>query len=141
MSDWKSELGDFLEKKSTRREAPKQDEVEVFISNVVRPSFAQIQVELEKHDRTVNTRISASSAQLTVQVNGADEFVYRLQGRLFPDGIVPYAEIVCRERKGVRLVKHESMLRAGQSYRISDVTMDEVIRHFLTNYMSRISSE
>lgn len=137
MTDWKNELGDFLQKKEQGPEIPKEDEVEVFLTSVVRPAFDQLQVELEKHGRRANTRISASSAQLTVQYNGADEFVYRLQGRLFPESIVPYAEIVCRERKGVRLVKHESMLRSGQNYSISEITVDEVIRHFLTNYMSR----
>lgn len=137
MSDWKSELGSFFEKKRRVQEDRQRSAVENFIRDVVTPAFQEIKREMERHGRTVSIRMSASSAQLIVQHNGADELTYRVQGRNFPERIVPIAEIICKERKGVRLVKNEVMFRTGQDYTIDDIPMEEVIQHFLTNYMSR----
>ena len=65
--------------------------------------------------------------------------MYRIQGRTFPNAVLPYAEIRFRERKGLRYIRVESMFRSGSSnYRISDITKDEVIRNFVENYTSRV---
>lgn len=138
MSEWKDELGEFLKKKAAVSNDRERSDVEIFIVNVVQPAFDELKQELEKHGRTASMRISPSSAQIAVQYCGADEFTYRIQGRTFPERIVPYAEIVCKERKGVRLVKNESMIRSGPDYSIQDIGSAEIIRHFLSQYMSRV---
>ena len=138
MTEWKQDLGDFLRKKEETRADKERSEVERFITDVVAPAYAELKTELENHDRHVSIRETQTAATLLVQHQGADEFSYCLQGRTFPEGILPFAEMVVRERKGIRLIRSESMLRQGHDYGISDITCDEVIGHFISNYKRHV---
>lgn len=138
MNEWRKDLGSFFETQNKSRAERKLSDIEKFVRNVVVPAFDDLKGELEKHGRAVNVRSSASTATLLVQHGGADEFTYCVQGRTFPDRIVPFAEIVCKERKGVRLIRTESMFRGDNEYTIDSIEKDEVIQHFLSNYMSRV---
>jgi len=138
MNDWRTDLGSFFEKQNKSRAERQLSDIEKFVKNVVVPAFDDLKPELEKYGRAVNVRSSASTATLFVQNMGTDEFTYCVQGRTFPDRIVPFAEIVCKERKGVRLIRTESMFRGDNEYTIDSIEKDEVIQHFLSNYMDRV---
>lgn len=141
MADWRKDLGSFFEQQTKKQEQKERTETERFISDVVVPAMESLREELIKHGRTVSLRSSQSSAQMIVQRDGSDEFTYRVQSRTFPERTVPFAEVVAKERKGVRLIRTESMFRSDSTYTIKDIDRDEVIRHFLQNYTSRVGRD
>ncbi len=139
MSDWKQNLDSFLKTTERRKKQAAGFDMPEFIRSVVVPAYEEISKELTKHDREVTTRQTEASASITVLHGGEHEIMYRIQGRIFPNGIRPYAEIRCRERKGLRLITVESMIRSGgEEYSIEDVKRDEIINNFLENYMRRV---
>jgi hypothetical protein len=94
---------------------------------------------MARHGREMSIRETDSSATVTVQHDGAEEFSYRLHGRQFTHAVLPYAEIRYRERKGLKIIRIESMLRSGaQDYRIADLAAEEVIGNFLDHYMRAV---
>ena len=142
MNDWKADLGRFFEETRETREKQKVSEMDNFIVSVALPAFEQIRIELAKYGREVTVRSSGSSAALIVLRGGEEEMTYRIQGRTFPNGVLPYAEVRSRERKGLKLVRAESMFRSGApDYSITDVTTDEIIRNFLSHYTRRVKPE
>ncbi|MDP6491335.1 MAG: hypothetical protein QGH42_06390 [Kiritimatiellia bacterium] len=141
MADWQNDLGSFFEQKEQTHAEQERSETERFLEDVAMPAYAQLKVELEKYGREVAIRETASAAAIAVQHGGMDEFRYSLQGRTFPEGILPFAEILSRERKGIRMIRTESMVRSGSDYTILDITSDEVIAHFLTHYKRSIREE
>jgi len=141
MADWQDDLGTFFKQKEQTHAEQERSEVERFISDVAMPAYEQLKAELEKYGREVSIRETASAATIAVQSCGVDEFRYSLQGRTFPEGILPFAELLSRERKGIRMIRTESMVRSGSDYTISDITPDEVIAHFLSHYKRSIREE
>jgi len=138
MSDWKDNLGSFFEDRAKAGKLREQSDVERFISNVAVPALESLRDELTKHGRTVSMRTSPTATQLVVQHEGSDEFGYYVQSKMFPGGMVPYTEVVAKQRKGIRLIRTESMYRSDTSYTINDITKEEVIEHFLKEYTSRV---
>ncbi len=138
--DWKADLRNAL----TGGSAPKASNIvslSDFLKNTVVPAYQQIDAELRKHGRDVKTRVSDASASLTVIYNGTEELIYRVHGRVFPHGVLPYAEIRFRERNGLRLISVEQMIRSGKpDYRLADITVRDVINHFLSEYTKRTVS-
>lgn len=138
MADWRDNLGSFLsvdEEKSGPKEAP----FEIYVRETVMPAFEEISKELDKHGRTVKIHSSGSSAAMTICIDGTEEMTYRIRQRQFPNGPLPYAEVRARERKGLRLVTVENMLRSGKpDYDLGDISQQEIIDHFLQQYMSRV---
>jgi choline/glycine/proline betaine transport protein len=141
MADWQNDLGAFFEEKEQTHAEQERSEVERFLTDVAMPAYEQLRAELEKYGRDVSIRETANAAALIVQHEGADEFHYSLQGRTFPEGVLPFAVLVSRERKGIRMIRTESMLRSGSDYALADITSDEVIAHFLTHYKRSIREE
>lgn len=141
MAEWQNDLGSFFRQKEQTHAEQERSEVERWIADVAMPAYAELKAELEKYGREVVIRETASAATITVQHNGLDEFRYSLQGRTFPEGILPFAELLSRERKGIRMIRTESMVRAASDYTISDITSDEVIAHFLSHYKRSIREE
>jgi hypothetical protein len=142
MTDWRENLGSFLtaaDKK--RRQEEEQSDWSQFISGVVIPAFEELSVELEKHGRAVTIRNSVVSAQILVTNAGEEEMLYRIQAKSMPERVLPFAEIRSKERKGLRYVTTESMLRsATPAYKLADVTKEEIIQNFLQNYMRRVEN-
>ena len=140
MTDWREGLGAFL---AQGKEAEQDEEVPRwtrFLSDVVLPAFSELRAELLKHGREVSIRESGTSPSLTVTHKGSEEMTYRISERTFPERTLPFAEIRVRERKGMRLISLESMLRSGPpNYDTGDITPQEVIQHFLQHYMSRVT--
>jgi hypothetical protein len=143
MTDWRSELGGFIKNtKAARKAGPEGSEATRFIADVGIPALKELRAELEKHGREVTIRESESSATLIVYADGAEEITYRIQFRPYPDRVLPIAEIRVRERKGLRLVSFESMIRSGKpDYRMADVGREEIIKHFLEQYRQRTQTD
>lgn len=140
MSEWRKNLGNFFEESSEAELEEKKSEVEIFIAEVAIPAFEEIAMELQGHGRNITIRESGSSASILVQKNGEEEMSYSIQGRTFPTGTLPYAEIRYRERGGRRLITVESVVRSGsQDYQITDITKDEVIEHFIKEYTTKVT--
>ena len=142
MADWQKQLGDFFAKTEETKQKEEKPEFDRFISDIVMPAFEKLAEELKKHGRDVTIRDAAATASLIVHHGGKEEFMYRLQGRTFPNAVLPYAELRFRERKGLKLIHTENMLRSGPpDYALSDITEEEVIRNFLANYTSRVGTD
>jgi hypothetical protein len=141
MAEWQKDLGSFFQQKEQTHAEQERSELERFIADVAMAAYAQLKDELEKHGRQITIRETATAATLVVQHAGAEEFRYCLQGRTLPDGVVPFAELVSRERKGIRMIRTESMLRPGNDFALADVTSEEVIGHFLTQYKRSVREE
>lgn len=140
MNEWRNNLNNFFDKSSEKSSLPKRTEIEVFIADVAMPAFGEIAAELQAHGRTVTVRESGSSASILVQKNGDEEISYSIQGRMFPTGILPYTEVRYRERGGRRLITVESVIRSGsQKYQIVDITKDEIIKHFIKEYTTKVT--
>jgi hypothetical protein len=142
MSDWQKQLGNFFAKTEETKQKEERPEFARFISEVVMPAFEKLAEELKKHGRDVTIRDAAASATLLVHAAGKEEFMYRIQGRTFPNAVLPYAELRFRERKGLKLIHTENMLRSGPpNYALSDITVQEVIGNFIANYTSRVGTD
>jgi choline/glycine/proline betaine transport protein len=142
MADWREELGGFFQKAEADKQDKEMSEFARFVLEVVEPAFRDIAVELEKHGRTVTIRTSITSAAIIVLFKGEEEMTYRIQERTFPDRVLPYAGIRSRERKGLKFVRVESMVRSGPpEYALDEITGEEIIRHFLDHYMRRVRIE
>ena len=142
MSDWKSDLAGIFEEKDAVRQEQKESELARFISGVAVPAFQQLTTELEKHGRDVNLRMAMNSAALIVHHNGEEEMTYRIQGRTFPNGVLPYAEVRFRERKGLKFIRVETMFRSGKpDYTLADITETEIIRNFLDHYKRHVRND
>ena len=139
-ADWRNDLGKFFDRAEDENpEKTGSGGMGSFIDGVVVPAFREISSELEKYGRTASIRSSAVSASILVQYNGEEEMNYSIQGRTFPNGVLPYAEIRFRERKGLKFIGVESMIRSGNpDYTLNDVTSEEVIRNFLDHYVRRV---
>lgn len=139
MSNWQNNLSSFFKETKKNDELEKKSEIETFISDVALPGFTEIAAELESHKRVVTIRSASSSIAIVISYDGEEELSYRIQGRMFPTGMLPYAEIRYRQRGGLKLVTVESLFRPGsQNYRTTDITKEEVIQHFIKNYTSHV---
>ncbi|MCE9612982.1 MAG: hypothetical protein K8T26_01815 [Lentisphaerae bacterium] len=142
MADWREDLGASLNRAEAQKVETRGSELGRFVADVVVPAFEQIRLELERHGRQVTIRHAATSAALLVTSGGEEEMTYRVQGRMFPIGVVPFAEVRSRERKGLRLLRSENMFRSGKpDYTLRDVTSDEIIQNFLEHYRKRVLNE
>ena len=141
MAEWKNQL-DSAMRKSDRPPNRDQALLATFMVEVAVPAFEQLTVQLKKHGRTATIRRTDSAASIMVARGSDEEMTYRLQGRAFPNGILPYAQIRCRQRKGLRLITVESMVRKGApTYAITDITSEEVIQSFLEEYTRRVTAD
>ena len=142
MVDWRDSLTSFLNKAEQDKQIKETSELARFIAGVAVPAFHELAAELERHGRKVTIREAEESAAIIVLYNGEEEIMYRVHGRMFPNGVLPYAEVRLRERKGLKFVRVEGMLRSGSpDYAMNDVTGDEIVRNFLQHYTSRVRVE
>jgi hypothetical protein len=143
MTDWRGDLKGFFERTDKAREEEKEaPRLARFITKVAIPALQQVKEEMAKHGREVTVRATESSATVIVSHRGEEEMMYRIQGRTFPHDVLPFAEIRFRERKGLRFITVESMFRVGSNtYRLDDITPEEIIRNFIVNYVRRVEKD
>jgi hypothetical protein len=139
MPDWKESLDQFFAEARETEESRETTELARFIRDVAMPAFEQLREQLAKHGREMTVRETASAVTIAVQHGGNEELSYRIHGRQFTHGILPYAEVRFKERKGLKIIRVESMLRSGTpDYRIEDLTDKDVIQNFLDHYMRAV---
>lgn len=143
MPGWEKNLDDFFAK--TEKPDPEHeqgDEFGRFIVEVVVPAFEEVAAAMERHGRQANIRNTTVAASIMISHDGDEEMTYRVQGRMFPNGVRPYAEVRFRERKGHRYISVECMYRTERpGYSTSDIGREEIIKHLLDHYMRRVQQE
>ncbi|MBM4148780.1 MAG: hypothetical protein FJ224_07025 [Lentisphaerae bacterium] len=140
---WRKQLDDFFgEAGRVKQGAAHIAPFTEFISKTVVPAFEDVREAMAHHGRESTIRSSDVSAAILIYNGSDEEMSYRIQGRMFPSGFRPYAEVRFRERKGLRYVTIESLFRAGDATcRVGDITKDEIIQDFLEHYMRRVKRE
>lgn len=142
MADWRDNLSDVFKTNDEKRHEKEPTQMARFITEVAVPAFGELRGELEQHGRDVTVRAAEGTASVAVRHHGEEEITYRIQSRVFPNGVLPYADVRYRERKGLKLIRMESMFRSGQpDYTIHDVTKDEVIQSFLKHYLPLVQRD
>jgi hypothetical protein len=138
---WRDSLGTFFKQKSGGQQPPGA-ELAAFITQTAIPAFESLREELEKHGRDVTIRETPTSAMISVHFMGSEELTYRVQGRTYPNGVLPYAEVRYRERKGLKFLRVESTFRSGApDYRLDDVTREEIIGNFIRHYTRHVKTD
>ncbi len=136
MSNWQNSINDFFNKNNEETKNKDINDFTNFVKNTALPALREIRDQMEKHGREVVIRETVSSLTARIIYDGKEEFIYGVYGRLFPNGMLPYAEVKYRERNGLKITKVETMIRSGKpDYLMSDVTKNEVIENFLGHYM------
>jgi hypothetical protein len=146
MSDWKSDLDDFFQKKEVKNKTIEvqleetKSKVINFFKEVVVHAFEELKTEMEKHQRDVKISSGTDSASIVVYINGEKEFDYSIKVRVHPQRAIPYPETRFRDRTDGKTYRAEGFLRSGsQDYSINDISKDEIIKHFLTDYKNQVS--
>jgi hypothetical protein len=147
MADWKSDLDSFFSKKEKRAEITKENvskadaEIESFFSSTVIPAFEEMKLELEKHQRVVNISSGGGSASIEVSFEGNSELRYSIKTRIHSDGsIFLYPETRFRDKSDGKKYVAEGYLRSGsQNYVMKQITKDEIINHFLSEYKLQVN--
>ena len=139
MSDWKAEMEGFFHEKQKKVQIDEdklkdtKSEVATFFSVVVIPAFEEIKTELEKYQRKSNVFGGVDSASIVISYKGYTEFTYSI--KVYPSTSFPCSEIHFRKGSGVKTYRAEGILRAGsQDYTVAQITKEEIIRHFLSDY-------
>jgi hypothetical protein len=148
MSDWEQDLETFFR---ARGETPhpstsdllvrRNEEAHAFIMQTVVPAFETVHAALAQYGREAllsTAHQGRLAASIRVRNEGRDEFEYLIGIRVTPDRAAPTVEIVTRT--GWPRRASESALREGsQDYSASDITKDEVIRHFVSSYIVHLT--
>jgi hypothetical protein len=136
MAEWRDNLSSFMGGRGAEEVEPVVPEFDQFLREIVSPAFKNVKNELEGHGRTVVIREAESSIGILIHREKEEELSYRLSAKTLPHVILPIAAIRYRERKGLKYVTIESMLRSGsQDYTLVDLTETEIIEHLLKYYM------
>ena len=143
MSDWKSDMEGFFhgKQKKARVDEDKlketKSEVATFFSAVVIPAFEEIKTELEKYQRKGNVFGGIDFASIVISYRGYTEFTYSI--KVHPGTRFPYTEILFRNPSEAKMYRAEGILRTGsQDYTIAQITKEEIIKHFLSDYKKHI---
>jgi hypothetical protein len=147
MNDWKKILARFFQKQKEEKgnkENKRSHEklrVEKFYSTIVNPAFRELKSELKKHGREVEVYTERRDfASIIVQFEGDEELDYSIEVMLYPGLAFPRPVIHYTEWASSRRLRVEGLLRTGiQDYDISDITIDEIIEHFLNEYKNLTS--
>lgn len=149
MSDWKQDLdalfrarGEVPQMSATDLLVHRNQEAHTFINQTVIPAFEELQEALSQYGREAllsTDHKGRAAVSIRVLNAGLDEFVYLIGVRVMPERAIPYAEIV--SHSGWPRRTSERMIRDGaQEYSVTDITKEEVIRHFLSSYATHLTS-
>jgi hypothetical protein len=143
MEDWKKELNNYFKEKEKLEEKNKANEVQSkkdagdFISSIVVPAFNELKKELEKNGREVNISSHKESAYISVKFSDVEEMDYGIGVRIHPHMAYPFTTTRTRAKTG-EIYLSEGVIRSGaQDYTVSDISKEDIIQSFLTNYKMR----
>jgi hypothetical protein len=155
MSDWKQDLDEFFRARGlaprpsdsaprVRALVRRDEEAATFIAETVMPAFEELQEVLSQYGRVAQvgpvqlspTQRKRAAASIRVRAEGRDEFEYIIGVRVTLEQAFPYVELIQRWPWYAR----ERMIREGaQDYSVTDITKEEVIRHFLSSYKAHLA--
>lgn len=141
MSDWKADLANFLNDKEKKNQINAEklisakESIAKFFSETVMPTFEELKVELEKHQREVVITSNKEHATIIVNYKGHTEISYSIKINIHSGGVYPFPEIRFIDPTDGKMYKAEGVFRSGaQDYDISQITKDEIIQSFLNQY-------
>jgi hypothetical protein len=134
-SDWKSELGNFVQAQNrSEQDAKTQADHDVaqaknFIKSVVVPAFEAVRDELTKYGKQVEVHAGSDFASIQISQGDVEEMTYFIKVR----GIFPFMEKTHRSH-GRRYIS-EGYIRSGShDYTVEEIDKDEIINHLIWEY-------
>jgi hypothetical protein len=140
MTDWKSDLGDFLNNREQRLKDNEEKlervnaEVKEFYSKIVIPAFEELEKELQKHKR--ETRICSTS--IIVTYRGEQEIEYEIKVIAHPHTASVSRIAHFRAEDGTMYTSEGPLPSGSKNYPITNITKDDVITDFLSNYKDHL---
>ena len=135
MNDWRSELNGMMGARACVTRAEQENAAfEHFLDTVAKPALEEVAEELVRnHGRDAQVRRAPASVSLQVRYGDEEEITFRVLKHYVQSGILPHADV--RLNRAAHYLKYESMFKPDpQTYPISDVTGEEIIRCFLKYY-------
>src|SRR5258708_40266507 len=90
VKDWHEDLDTFFsetlqnQQDDTAKLAESKQVAAEFLAQTVAPVFAEVQAQLEKHGRVVQTGIGSDTAYITAPYQGQEELNYTVNGLIRP---------------------------------------------------------
>lgn len=147
MSDWKTDLDDFIRNKERQEKVDENklkeidSKVKEFYSTIVTPAFEELKKELEKHQREVQISAGHNLASIIVKYEGELELDYSIKVTVSPKGAHPSQQTHFRDKSG-RTHRAEGYPRSGnQDYTIYNITKDDIIKNFISEYKTHTKKE
>ena len=146
MNDWKAELESFLQNKTPTQGKEEYtpifhiEEVRAFYDSVVRPAFAVLHDEMQRHGREVSVEVGEASASLEVKKGGQVEMWYGVKIKTCQK--VGCALPLYEQRDsgtGRRKIIMGSFTAGNQGTSFRDIKQEEIIQDFLARYMAETS--
>jgi hypothetical protein len=134
-SDWKSELGKFMDGQARTEQDAKtladhdSAQVKNFIKSVVMPAFEAVQAELTKYGKNVEVHAGSDFAHIEISQGDVEEMTYTIKVR----GIFPYMEKTHRSH-GRRYISEGYLRSSGHDYTVEEIDKDEIIDHLIWEY-------
>lgn len=141
MSDWKDDLKEFFEQRSSGKGAADADagtraEVRKFFASRVKPAFKEIRKELGRYGREVGIDVGDDQASIDVRFRGTLELNYRILVR----GTHPYPESYYQVPSGGGLRSEGAFKRGARPAEIGDLSKDDIVTDFLREYRSSMAA-
>ena len=140
-SDWRQVLDAFLRQQDIRQQADRdsmhqwQRVADHCLDAVAMPALEALKQELERHGRKVTVARGHQRAAMSVEYDDEEEIRYTVRVRVTAHGARAYPEVALRDWTGDRQYTVDRRFRSGaQDYSATDITSDEIINHFVTEY-------
>jgi len=134
-SDWKSELGKFMDDQSRSQQSAKAQAdhdltaAKTFIKSVVVPAFETVKAELTKYGKNIEIHSGSDFANIQINEGEVEEMAYSIKVR----GIFPYMEKTHRSH-GRRYVSEGYLRSSSHDYTVEEIDSDEIINHLIWEY-------
>lgn len=145
MTDWKQDLRQSIEEHESettslkQQEKQQEDKAADFIKLKVLPAFEEFKSVLTEQGREVSVSGGSQEASIKVTFEGRIELEYRIETRVYPKRTI--AVPIQFFREGREHFRAEGYFRSGaQDYTIEDLSKDEIVRHLVAEYKSRLAS-
>jgi len=152
MDDWKNDLEDLckleeecktMQKRkleaSAAATAEKTEQATSFLSDIVDEAFRKLAAELQKHGRKVVITGVSLARQIEVRFEGRKKFEYRVGANVSPSIAKATIKHICWDKDGKKSIEGGgSLFRGDQERNMSDITQEDIIQDFLTEYKRHI---
>jgi hypothetical protein len=134
-SDWKSELGKFMDVQArSQKDAKSQADHDLaqakdFIKSVVVPAFETVKAELTKYGKNVEVHSGSDFANIQISDGDIEEMTYFIKVR----GVFPYMEKTHRSH-GRRYISEGYLRSSGHDYTIEEIDSQEIVDHLIWEY-------